>query len=170
MSLITPDFGLLFWMTLIFALVFFILAKWGFPIITSMVDKRADRIGGSLRKAEEADKALEQLSEKQAAIVEQARQQQAQILRDAAQSSDKIIAKAKEDAAAEAEKILSQARTQIEAEKESALRDLRSQVAGLSVAVAQKILRDNLKDPAAQDSYLNALLDEIDSQKDSKKA
>ena len=43
MSLVTPDFGLLFWMTLIFAIVFFVLAKWGFPAITGMVDKRSDR-------------------------------------------------------------------------------------------------------------------------------
>ena len=53
MSLITPDFGLLFWMTLIFGIVFFVLAKWGFPLITGMVDKRSDRIEQSIAKARE---------------------------------------------------------------------------------------------------------------------
>ena len=48
MSLITPDFGLLVWMTLIFGIVFFVLAKWGFPLITGMVDKRSDRINQSI--------------------------------------------------------------------------------------------------------------------------
>ena len=59
MSLITPDFGLLVWMTLIFGIVLFILAKFGFPVITSMVDKRSARIEESLRKAEEAQQAAE---------------------------------------------------------------------------------------------------------------
>ena len=54
MSLITPDFGLIFWMTLIFAIVFFIVAKFGFPVITGMAGKRADKIAEGLRKAEEA--------------------------------------------------------------------------------------------------------------------
>ena len=51
MSLITPDFGLLFWMTLIFAILFFVLAKFGFPAITGMVDKRSERINESIGKA-----------------------------------------------------------------------------------------------------------------------
>ena len=55
MSLITPDFGLLVWMVLIFGIVFFVLAKWGFPLITGMVDKRSDRIEQSIAKAREAD-------------------------------------------------------------------------------------------------------------------
>ena len=58
MSLVTPDFGLLFWMTLIFAIVFFVLAKWGFPAITGMVDKRSERINESIEKAREAEKML----------------------------------------------------------------------------------------------------------------
>ena len=49
MNLITPDTGLLFWMVLIFGIVFFILAKWGFPAITGMVDKRNEHISESLR-------------------------------------------------------------------------------------------------------------------------
>ena len=55
MSLITPDGGLLFWMVLIFGIVFFILAKWGFPIISSSVESRSGRIAESLRKADEIE-------------------------------------------------------------------------------------------------------------------
>ena len=54
MSLITPDIGLLFWMVVIFGAVFFILAKWGFPVITRMVEKRSDYIRDSLAAAEKA--------------------------------------------------------------------------------------------------------------------
>ena len=66
MSLITPDFGLIFWMVIIFGAVFFILAKFGFPVITRMVEKRNDHIAGSLRAAEEAQKKLAGLAEEQA--------------------------------------------------------------------------------------------------------
>ena len=66
MSLITPDFGLIFWMVIIFGAVFFILAKFGFPVITRMVEKRNDHIAGSLKAAEEAQKKLAGLAEEQA--------------------------------------------------------------------------------------------------------
>ena len=73
MSLITPDFGLLVWMTLIFGIVFFVLAKWGFPMITDSVQKRADRINESIAKAREAEEKLRNLASEQEALVEKAR-------------------------------------------------------------------------------------------------
>ena len=48
MSLLMPDSGLLFWMLLAFCVVFFILAKFGFPIITKMVNERKEYIDQSL--------------------------------------------------------------------------------------------------------------------------
>ncbi|MBR4480109.1 MAG: F0F1 ATP synthase subunit B, partial [Bacteroidales bacterium] len=86
MSLVTPDFGLLFWMTLIFAIVFFVLAKWGFPAITGMVDKRSERINESIEKAREAEKMLSEMAERQAAMLEETRAEQGRILREAAQA------------------------------------------------------------------------------------
>ena len=51
MQLITPDAGLLFWMVVIFGLLFFLLWKFGFPIITDMVEKRNATIEQSLKDA-----------------------------------------------------------------------------------------------------------------------
>ena len=51
MDLFTPDAGLLFWMLLSFGVVFFVLAKWGFPGITRMVDDRKRYIDESLEDA-----------------------------------------------------------------------------------------------------------------------
>ena len=45
MNLMMPEAGLLFWMTIIFAIVFFLLSKFGFPIITGMVKDEEDREG-----------------------------------------------------------------------------------------------------------------------------
>ena len=88
MSLITPDFGLLFWMVLIFGIVFFVLAKFGFPVITSMVQKRSDHIAESLRKAQEAQDKLEGLAAEQTKMIEQTRLEQKRILKEASQARD----------------------------------------------------------------------------------
>lgn len=166
MSLITPDFGLLFWMTLIFAVVFFILAKFGFPVITGMVEKRSDRIDESLRKADEAEKAVSGMEERRAQILSEAKTEQARILREASATSDAIVAKARETAKEEAAKIIQQARTEIAAEKESALRDIRRVVAGLSVDVAEKVLREGLSESDKQEAYLDRLIDEVQRTQD----
>lgn len=166
MSLITPDFGLLVWMTLIFGIVFFVLAKWGFPMITDSVQKRADRINESIAKAREAEEMLRNLASEQEALVEKARKEQAAILKEAASSRDAMIEQAKVQARDEAAKILDQAKVQIAAEKESALRDVRKEVAVLSVAVAEKVLRKDLENDASRDELLGRLVDELSSSKD----
>ena len=161
MSLITPDFGLLFWMTLILAIVFFVLAKFGFPIITGMVDERNARITESLRKAREAEAALDELSVRQKEMLEQARREQAEILKDAAQARDEMIAQARQQASDEAAKIVSQARLQIAAEKETAMAEVRSQLAELSIAVAEKVMRTQLEDNKAQTDLVNRMVEEM---------
>ena len=168
MSLITPDFGLLVWMTLIFGIVFFVLAKWGFPMITDSVQKRADRINESIKKAKEAEESLRNLASEQDAIVEKARKEQAKIMKEAAASRDALIEQAKAQASDEAAKIIDQARTQIAAEKESALRDVRKEVAALSVAVAEKVLRKDLEQDSGRDELLRRLVDEIASSREQK--
>ena len=168
MSLITPDFGLLVWMTLIFGIVFFVLAKWGFPMITDSVQKRADRINESIKKAKEAEESLRNLASEQDAIVEKARKEQAKIMNEAAASRDALIEQAKVQARDEAAKIIDQARTQIAAEKESALRDVRKEVAMLSVAVAEKVMRKDLAQDSGRDELLRRLVDEIASSREQK--
>ena len=71
MSLVTPDTGLLFWMVIIFGIVFFILAKFGFPVITKMVNERTESINKSLAMAEEARGELANLNKEQAELLKQ---------------------------------------------------------------------------------------------------
>lgn len=168
MSLITPDFGLLVWMTLIFGIVFFVLAKWGFPMITGSVEKRAQRIGESIKAAKEAEERLRNLAEEQSRMIEEARQEQSRILKEASASRDSIVEQAKDQARAEASRILDQARIQIAAEKENALRDVRKEVALLSVSVAEKVLKASLSDGAEQSALVDRLVDEVSSSKDLK--
>jgi len=148
-------------MTLIFGIVFFILAKWGFPMITDSVQKRADRINASIKAAKEAEEKLRNLAAEQSEMIEEARKEQARILKEAAASRDMIVEQAKVQAQDEATKIMDHARTQIAADKESALRDIRKEVALLSVSVAEKVLKKDLADSGSQTELVNRLVDEI---------
>ena len=160
MSLITPDFGLLFWMVVIFGVVFFLLAKFGFPVITKAVQKRSDHIAESLRAAEQARLQLERFTEDQNRLLEQTREEKAEILRSATEERNALIAKAHEDDSAEAAKVLQNAREEIEAERELAHREMRAELSALSVAVAEKIVRKELDTPAGQQEMLDKFVDE----------
>ena len=160
MSLITPDFGLLFWMVVIFGIVFFLLAKFGFPVITKAVQTRSDHIADSLKAADEAQARLAGLAEEQAKMIEETRLEQSRILKEASESRERIIAQAKEEAAAEAAKLLDHAKVEIAAERESAIRDIRRQVAMISVEVAEKIVRKDLDGEDGQLSMIDRMVEE----------
>ena len=146
MSLITPDFGLFFWMTVVFLVVLFILWKWGFPVIVKMVDERKAFIDESLKKAHEANERLANIQKEGEAILQEAREKQAQILKEAAETRDAIVEKAQDKARSEGVRLLEEAKAAIEQEKKAAIADIRQQVATLSVEIAEKVLRANLKD------------------------
>lgn len=150
-------------MTLIFGVVFFVLAKWGFPMITGSVEKRAARINDSIKAAREAEEKLRDLAGEQSRLIEETRQEQNRILKEAAASRDSIVEQAKVQAREEASCLLEQARTQIAAEKESALRDVRREVALLSVSVAEKVLKKSLSDSDGQSALVDRLVEEVSS-------
>jgi F-type H+-transporting ATPase subunit b len=161
MSLITPDFGLFFWMTVVFLVVLFILWKYGFPVIVKMVDERKAFIDESLKKAHEANERLANIQKEGESILQEAREKQAQILREAAQTRDAIVEKAQDKARMEGARLLDEAKAAIEQEKKAAIADIRQQVATLSVEIAEKVLRANLKDNKAQMDLIDRMLDEV---------
>ena len=156
-----PDSGLLFWMTIIFAIVFFVLAKFGFPIITSMVEKRNKRIADSLEAARIAEDAIAHLTEEQERIISETRASQAKLLQEAAAERDKMIAQAQDKAREEAQKIMDDARARIQEEKEAAVREVRQEVANLSIAIAEKVIRKELSTDDAQQALVDKLLNEV---------
>ena len=163
MSLLLPDSGLLFWMTIVFLVVFFILWRWGFPSIIKMVNERKNYIDESLAKAEEANLRLANIQKQGEELLMEAREKQAQILREASQTRDTIVEQAQEKAHEESARILSEAKAEIESQKQAAIRDIRTQVAELSVQIAEKILRKQLKTSAEQAQLIDSLLDEVAS-------
>lgn len=161
-SLLTPDPGLLFWMLVAFAVVFFVLAKFGFPVITKMVEERKNYIDESLKKAREANEKLTNIQNECELIMRQTREQQAEILKVAMVTRDNIIKEAREKAGIESQKLIESAKEQIKVEKDMAMRDIRTQIINLSSEVAEKILRKELENKNKQFDFIDNLLNEIE--------
>ena len=161
MDLLIPSTGLLFWMTITFLVVFFLLWKFGFPVITGMVKERQAFIDESLKKAHEANERLANIQKEGESILQEAREKQAQILKEAAETRDAIVEQAQNKARSEGARLLDEAKTAIEQEKKAAIADIRQQVATLSVEIAEKVLKQNLKDDKAQMDLIDRMLDGV---------
>ncbi len=161
MNLLLPDSGLIFWMTIIFSLVFFILAKFGFPIITGMVDKRTKRIDEAISAAREAEESLAGVVKEQERLLAEAQAEHTRILQEAATKRDAMIAKAQDEAREEAGKILDEAKKRIQEEKEAVLRDVRREVALLSVTIAEQVVKKELSTDKNQLELIDRLVNDV---------
>ncbi len=162
-SILTPDLGLLFWMALAFAVVFFVLAKYGFPAIINMVESRKKYIDESLAKAHEASERLQNIKLEGETILQEAREKQAAILKEAATTRDAIVEQAQVKAREEGNRLLAEAKAEIDSQKQAAIGEIRKQVAVLSVEIAEKILREKLAGDKAQMDLIDRMLDEVSS-------
>jgi F-type H+-transporting ATPase subunit b len=161
MDLLIPSTGLLFWMSITFLVVFFLLWKFGFPVITGMVKERQTFIDESLKKAHEANERLANIQKEGESILQEAREKQAQILKEAAETRDAIVEQAQNKARSEGARLLDEAKAAIEQEKKAAIADIRQQVATLSVQIAEKVLKQNLKDDKSQMDLIDRMLDDV---------
>jgi F-type H+-transporting ATPase subunit b len=161
MNFLIPDSGLLFWMILSFGVVFFVLAKYGFPVIIKMVEERQTYIEESLFHAQKARDQLEQLKKTQAVMIEEARNEHQKIIEEAREIREGIISDARIKALKEVEHMLNEARNQILREKEEALTEISSHVAELTMEVAEKVIRKELSDKQHQMELIHQLLDDV---------
>jgi F-type H+-transporting ATPase subunit b len=80
------------------------------------------------------------------------------MLRKAQQTSEAIVEEAKNKASVESAKIVESAKQQINAERQAALADIKKQVATLSIEIAEKLLRNQLKEEKAQRDLVDQLV------------
>lgn len=152
-------------MTLAFAVVFILLAKFGFPVIRKSVERRREYIDSSLAAADEAKRKLDDLQQEMDAVREDAEKQKSEILRTAVSTREQLIAEARKKAGEEGEKIINAAKASANLEREAILRDARHQVALLSIAVSERLLREKLADAGTQTALAEKILAEIDPEK-----
>ena len=165
MGLLTPSGGLLFWMTIAFAVVFFILAKFAFPVILGSVEKRENYIDTQLDAARAAEVRVAGLQQEGEKIIADAQREKVNILKDAAASRDKIVGDAREKAVEEAARIIADAKKQAQEEKDAILASARGEVAMIAIQMATKVLRGQLSDSEAQVALQEILGDEAAGEK-----
>lgn len=163
MELFTPDLGLVFWMFVAFGILFLILWKWGWPAITSMIDRRADLIDKGVEYAQQAKEQLDNAKVSADGILADARRRQADILREADHLKDQIVEQARNEAREAARKEMDSARLAIAQERKEAEKDLRQQVSRFALDIATKVTRNNLESDQAQSKLVANLLDEIEN-------
>ena len=144
MDLITPQLGLIFWMTLTFLVLLFILGKFGWPVITNMILERETLIENSLNEAQKARDEMEQLKFNNEVLFKQAMEERDEILKEARLLGETQKEEARLKAQEEAQRIIASARDSINYEKLQALTELKNQIASFSIDIATKILEEEL--------------------------
>mgnify|MGYP000634555326 CR=1 FL=1 len=164
MELFTPDFGLVFWMFVSFAILFVILWRWGWPAIMKGVNDRADLIDKGVEYAQNAKEQLDHAREEADRQIAEARRQQADTLREAERMKTQIIEEAREAAQAEAKKVMDAAKVSIEQDRKAAQQQFRNEVSTFALDIAQKVVRNQMKQENAQQQLVSSLLDEMEKQ------
>ncbi|MDT0558091.1 F0F1 ATP synthase subunit B [Ichthyenterobacterium sp. W332] len=160
MDLITPEFGLVFWTLITFLVLLFILRKFAWKPILGAVSDREEGIKDALASAEKARQEMENLTADNERILQEARAEREAMLKDARELKNKIVADAKEEAQTQASKMIEQAQAAIESEKKAAMAELKSHVAGLSLDIAEKVVRDELSNKDKQLKLVEDMLGE----------
>lgn len=159
--LVTPELGLIIWSTIVFCILFFLLAKFAWrPILKAVKDREAS-IENALNAAEQAKKEMQELSANNEVLLNQARAERDEMLKDARAVKDKMISDAKVTANAEAERIIASAKEAIQHEKLAAITELKNQVATLSIEIAEKIIKQELSTAEKQKSLIDNAVSEI---------
>ncbi len=161
MNFLTPEFGLLLWTLLAFAVVFFVLGKFAWPAIMKGLKEREQSIADSLASAEKVKAEMAQMKSENEALLAKAREERAQLLKEARETKDRIINEAKEQAKAEAGKIVEEAQAAINAQKMAALTEVKNQVGQLVIEVSEKVLRRELGNKEAQEAHIKGMVEGV---------
>ena len=163
MELFTPDFGLIFWMFVAFAVLFLLLWKFAWPAIMKGVDSRAELIDQGVLYAREAKEQLDNAKQQAEEFEAQARARQAEILREADRMKSQIIEEARSEASREAKKELEAAKVAIEQARKEARQSFRDEVSAAALTIAQQVVGQQLADPQAQAKLVDNILDNIEN-------
>ena len=153
--------GLFFWQTVIFIFLILLLKKFAWKPILDAVNEREEGIKNALLSAEKAKEEMASLQSDNEQTLKKARSERDLLLKEAREIKQQIIDEAKNEAKSEAKKIISQAQETIQNEKNAAIVDLKNQVAGLSIDIAEKVLKEKLSDDKTQMKLVKDLVKEV---------
>ena len=144
--LVQLDPGLFVWTIITFLILLTLLSKFAWKPLLNALEKREDEITNSLENAEKARKELERLTTEGDEINAQARSEAQAIVSEGKKAADQLkestLLKAKEEAVTN----LEQAKEQIQVEKDKAIAEIKGEVVGLSLSIAEKLVKKNLNE------------------------
>lgn len=161
MELVTPEIGLVFWTSVSFFILLFILGKFAWKPIMGAISERERSIEDALLKAEAAKDEMARLTSENDVLLKEARVERDLILKEAKKLKDQIIHEAKDAAQKEGARMIELARIEINNQKTIAMADVRNQVATLSLEIAEKVIRKQFEDQSKQDALVAELLKEV---------
>jgi len=156
-----PELGGIFWATIIFALFWILIGKFAFKPIANALKKREDDIQNALDEAKKAKEEMANLKAANEKLLAEAREERSKMLKEAKETKNQIINDAKQAAKDEASKIMSQASLDIENQKKAAMMEVKNEVGAIALSIAEKVIRKQLAGNAEQESYVNALVNEV---------
>lgn len=145
-----------------FILLFLVLAKWGWPVIIKMMDKRASTIDEGVENARQAKEQLDNARAEADRYMKEVMAKQQEMLRDAQKMKTEIIEQARNEAAKVAQGEMDAAKVSIEQARKQAESQIRDEVSRFSIEIAEKMMRSQLKDTKAQTDLVNKMLDDIE--------
>lgn len=157
MNLISPESSI-FWNSLVFIILLYLLAKFAWKPILSAVKQREESINNALEAADEARKEMANLKADNERLLAEARAERDAMLKEAKELKEKMVSEAKEEAQKEGQKLIEQAKISIENEKKIAVTQLKEQVATLSLEIAQKVIKNELSDTQKQTALISEYL------------
>jgi len=160
MELIQPGLGLIFWMTISFGLVLFVLGKYAWKPIMKMLKEREDAIDSALHEADKAREEMKQLKVDNEKLLKEAKEERDAILAEARKIREKMIDEARLKAGQEAQRVIDGAKERIENEKMAAIVDLKNQVAQLSIEIAEKVIKAELAKDKKHEELIQRLIKE----------
>jgi len=161
MDLVTPGIGLIFWQTVTFLIVLFLLAKYVWRPIMNALKAREGSIEDALQAAELARVEMEKLTEDNEKLLAEARLEREKIIKEASIIAAKIREEGKEEASKIGDKMIEDAKNTINLEKQAAINEIRNQVAEFSIEISEKILRKNLGTDKSQKALIEEYLKDI---------
>lgn len=161
MDLITPDFGLVFWTTVVFLIFWIFIGKKLISAIVKAIQQREESIESSLQAAEKAKSEMQQLSNDNAIAIKRAQEEASLILKEARDLKAQIEANAQAKAKDDATKIIAEAKIEIDKQKQSAMLEVKQEISKLAVGIAEKVLTKELDTSKDQQSLINHLVDQI---------
>ena len=131
--------GLMIWTLICFGITFFVLRKFAFGPIQTVIDRRRERIRESIEEAERARSEARRLLEEHRQLRAEARGEAEGILADARKAAEAQRLRVKEETEVDRQRRLEETRRQIEGETQRALEQIRTEVADLALTAATKV-------------------------------